>query len=85
MTEEEPVNEAKEEILATDELYKFCGEFDLKLELHKPFESMEQMLLRVVDQQGETVKQVTVEGIEKIQESAGSLLNKVSQIYPKDK
>jgi hypothetical protein len=85
MNEEEPTTEEKEELLATDELNKFCGEFNLKLELHKPFETMEQMLLRVVDEKGETIKQVTVEGIETIQESAGTLLNKVSQIYPKDK
>lgn len=85
MTEQEPANEEKEELLATDELHKFCKEFNLKLELDKPFDNMQQMILRVVDNSGETIKQTTVDGIEKIQDSAGYLLNKVSQSYPKKK
>lgn len=82
MNEEEPTTEQKEELLPTDELNKFCQEFNLKLELEKPFDSMEQMLLRVANKDNETIKQITVDNIEKIQEAAGSLLNKVSQIYP---
>lgn len=81
--DEEPMAEEKEELLATQELYKFCREFNLKLELDKPFDSMQQMILKVVDEKGETIRQTTVEKIEKIEESAGFLLNKISQIYPK--
>ncbi len=81
--EEHPDAESKEELLATEELYKFCREFNLKLELDKPFDSMQQMILKVVDEKGETIRQTTVEKIEKIEESAGFLLNKISQIYPK--
>lgn len=79
--EEEP--EHKEDLLATNELNKFCKEFNLKLELEKPFESMPEMILKIVDKQGETIKQTTIENIDKIEESAGFLLNKISQIYPK--
>lgn len=81
--DEELFGEEKEELLATQELYKFCGEFNLKLELDKPFDNMQQMILKIVDEKGEIIKQTTVEEIEKIEESAGFLLNKISQIYPK--
>jgi hypothetical protein len=79
--EQEP--EHKEDLLATNELNKFCQEFNLKLELEKPFDSMPEMILKIVDTKGETIKQTTIENINKIEESAGFLLNKISQIYPK--
>lgn len=79
--EQEP--EHKEDLLATNELNKFCKEFNLKLELEKPFASMPEMILKIVDKQGETIKQTTITNIDKIEESAGFLLNKISQIYPK--
>jgi hypothetical protein len=81
--DEEPAVEEKNELLATEELYKFCKEFNLKLELDKPFNTMHQMILKVVDEKGEIIRQTTVEKIEKIEESAGFLLNKISQVYPK--
>jgi hypothetical protein len=83
MNNEEDIPKNNKELLATDELYRFCNEFKLKLELEKPFDNMHQMILRVVDQKGDIIKQATIENIDKIEESAGFLLNKISQIYPK--
>jgi len=70
-------------ISSMDELNKFCNEFDLRIEYEKPFESMDQHMLKVLDENGETIRQVVVEDTSNIEQYAGTLLNKVSAQYPK--
>lgn len=78
-----------EELLATDELYRFAREFGLSIELDKLAEDRAELVYRVADSDNKTVKQIVIEEHdieyfeENLEEYAGTLLNKVSQIYPK--
>lgn len=77
------------ELLATDELYKFAKEFGLSVELDLLAQDRNELVYRVTDSDNKTIKQIVIEEddieyFEKnLEEYAGTLLNKVSQIYPK--
>lgn len=77
------------ELLATDELYKFAKEFGLSVELDLLAQDRNELVYRVADSDNKTIKQIVIEKedieyFEKnLEEYAGTLLNKVSQIYPK--
>lgn len=77
------------ELLATDELYKFAKEFGLSVELDLLAQDRNELVYRVADSDNKTIKQIVIEEedieyFEKnLEEYAGTLLNKVSQIYPK--
>jgi len=77
------------ELLATDELYKFANEFGLSIELDKLSETGGELVYRVADNNNQTIKQIVIKESDiqyfqnNIEEYAGTLLNKVSQIYPK--
>ncbi len=77
------------ELLATDELYKFAKEFGLSVELDLLAQDRNELVYRVADSENKTIKQIVIEEddieyFEKnLEEYAGTLLNKVSQIYPK--
>ena len=77
------------ELLATDELYKFAKEFGLSVELDLLAQDRNELVYRVADSENKTIKKIVIEEddieyFEKnLEEYAGTLLNKVSQIYPK--
>jgi hypothetical protein len=85
-TKQEPL---AEELLATNELNRFCKEFGLSVEIDKLSDSTGHLTYRVADEKGKTIKQIIIEEKnityfeDNIEEYAGTLLNKVSQIYPK--
>ena len=86
-TKQEPL---APELLATAELYKFAEEFDLSIELDKLTDDpVSPLIYRVADSEDVTIKQIVIEvsDIEyfenHLEEYAGTLLNKVSQVYPK--
>lgn len=79
-----------DELLATNELNRFCKEFNLLVEIDKISDNSGHLIYRVVDKEdGNLIKQIIIEEENitefenNIQLHAGTLLNKVSQLYPK--
>lgn len=77
------------ELLASDELDKFCKEFDLITEIDKLSSEYGHIVYRVADKDGNTIKSIVIkeenitEFEDNFEEHTGTLLNKVTQLYPK--
>lgn len=73
----------KPPILSSNELYRFCEEFSLTIELEKPFEELDGFLIKIIED-GEVVKQEIVNEMTEYESVCGTILNKMSQNYPKN-
>jgi len=82
-TSENQQSHTKPPLLSSNELYKFCEEFDLVLELEKPFQELDGLVLIIKDKKGNLIKKSTVKNISEFEKVSGSVLNKLSQSYPK--
>jgi hypothetical protein len=83
MHSEKQMNFNKPPLLASNELYKFCEEFDLIIELEKPFQELDGLIIKVKDSSNNLIKQSTVENMSEFEKVSGTMLNKLSQNYPK--
>ena len=72
----------KKKLLSSDELDKFCTEFNLKIELEKPFINLDGFIINIIENE-KVIKSGTVEDIKDYEKVAGTILNKLSQSYPK--
>jgi hypothetical protein len=84
MISENPQNyNSKEELLSSNELNKFCKEFGLRMELEKPFIELDGFIIKVIDSNGDVIKEANVENIKDYEKVSGIILNKLSQLYPR--
>ncbi len=61
------------------ELCKFADEYELRLEIEKPFVEMENLFLKVIDRDtGEEVKRVMLNDISSLNDEAATVLNELS-------
>jgi hypothetical protein len=80
---QENQSSVKPPLLSSTELYKFCDEFNLSLELEKPFEELDGFIIKVVDNEGFILNESLVEEISEYESVSGTILNKLSQKFPK--
>ena len=69
-------------LLSSDELFKFCDEFNLSVELEKPFDELDGFIIKITED-NIVIKEALVESMSDYQTVAGTILNKLSQNYPK--
>ena len=61
------------------ELCHYAEEYHLVVELEKPFQEMEGMILKLIDEDGETKHRATLDNIGVLNEQSASLLNELSK------
>lgn len=71
----------KENLTSLNELNHFCEQYDFFLELEKPFEEMDGMILKVVNKEDEVVGKATINDILKIDKDAAKMLNELAKVY----
>ncbi len=71
-----------DKLTSMEELWKFCSEYELWLELEKPFKEFDELILQVVDPiEKEVIQKQTVKNILKIEKDAARLLNSLSKVF----
>lgn len=71
--------EQEERFSPFTELCKFCDDYHLIVELDKPFNQMDNMILKIIDPDENELARVTLEDIEYIENESATLLNKLSK------
>lgn len=61
------------------ELCKFADQYSYRVEIEKPFQQFDQLYLKVVNEDGETVERITLEDISTINVESASLLNRLGK------
>lgn len=61
------------------ELCRYADEFDLVVELDKPFKEFDEIMLKVLDEEGEIVKRITLNDIASLDKEAAKILNELSK------
>ena len=64
---------------AFSELCRFADEYGYVVELEKPFVEFEQLFLKVLDEDGNEVKKITLKDISSVNKVAGKVLNELSK------
>jgi hypothetical protein len=71
--------EDEEAFTPYNELWKFCEEYSLLIELDKPFPEFDNIILRVVDPDGEILKKIILDNITELQPQSGKVLNDLAK------